>query len=197
MKPEPHAGVMLRLLQGAIEFDDRNTWNALILHEKMVRQDFARIGLELVFVQSDGYAFLRQPELETEDGEAIALPRLISRHRLSRDVTLLCLLLRERLDQFENSTPDSDRLLLSQEDLRDLQRPFATELGDERTLFNRFDKTIQVVVKLGFLRPISNTERFEVRQIIKARISAEQLLELKKSLLDAATPDSPGFEDAP
>jgi Domain of unknown function (DUF4194) len=84
--------------------------------------------------------------------------------------------------------------LLSQEDLRDLQRPFATELGDERTLFKRFDKTIQDVAKLGFLRSINNTERFEVRQIIKARISAEQLLELKKSLLDTATPDSQSLE---
>lgn len=195
MRPEPHASVMLRLLQGAIEFDDRNTWNALIQHEKMVRQDFARIGLELVFVQSEGYAFLRQPELETEDGEAIVLPRLISRHRLSRDTTLLCLLLRERLDQFENSTPDSDRLLLSQEDLRELQRPFATELGDERTLYKKFDKTIQDVVKLGFLRQVSNTERYEVRQIIKARITAEQLLELKNSLLESAAQDLPSIED--
>jgi Domain of unknown function (DUF4194) len=191
MQPELHASVMLRLLQGAVEFDDRGTWNDLIRYEKIVRQDFARIGLELVFAPSAGYAFLRQPELETEDGETIALPRLVSRHRLSRDVTLLCVLLRERLDQFENSTPDSDRLLVSQEDLRELQRPFAFDLGDERSLFKKFDKTIQDVVKLGFLRPINNAERFEVRQIIKARITAEQLLELKQTLLESAPQNSP------
>jgi hypothetical protein len=183
VSPEPYAGVMLRLLQGAIEFDDRKDWEALNLHEKIVRSEFAKLGLELVFSPNDGYAFLRQPELESETSEAPALPRLISRHKLSREVTILCILLRERLDQFENSTPDSDRLLLSGEDLRELQRPFYPERHDETKLFAKFDTHVQNVVSLGYLRHNKSSGRFEVRQIIKARIQAQDLAKLKNRLL--------------
>lgn len=190
MRPDEHAPIMLRLLQGAIEYDDRVTWLRLLHFEKVVRQDFARIGLELVLQEADGYAFLRQPELEDESGETIPMPRLVARHRLGRDITMLCVLLRERLEQFESSTPDSDKLLLTLEDLYNLQRPFSMDKFDERSLYKKFDQTVKEAVKLGFLRQLTGTDRYEVRYLIKARISAEQLLSLKNSLLESIrTPD--------
>jgi hypothetical protein len=182
MQPEPYAAIILGLLQGAIESDDRKQWDLLRLHERTVRTEFAKLGLELVFSESDGYAFLRQPELESEDGETHSLPRLISRHKLSREATILCLLLRERLDQFENSTPDSDRLLLSEDDLFEMQRPFYPENNDETKWKTKLNQIVQQVVSLGFLRLNKNNGRYEVRRIIKARIQADDLAELKERL---------------
>lgn len=195
MRPDEHAPLMLRLLQGAIEYDDRVTWLRLLHFEKVIRQDFARIGLELVLQEVDGYAFLRQPELEDESGEIIPMPRLVARHRLGREITMLCVLLRERLEQFESSTPDSDKLLLTLDDLYDLQRPFSVDKLDERSLYKKFDQTIKEAVKLGFLRPLTGTDRFEVRFIIKARISAEQLLGLKNQLLESIRTSDPSKSD--
>jgi hypothetical protein len=178
--PVIHASAMIRLLQGAIFSDDTSTWNLLLSHQSAVRHDFARIGLELYLNEADGFAFLRQPE--PEDSEQ-ALPRLTRRDRLSYQVTLLCVLLRERLEQFEASTPESDRLLVSHEELRDLLRPFLVERNDERVLHKKIDEAIHRVIELGFLKPSGGSSGLlEVRRIIKARIDSERLAEIKRNL---------------
>jgi len=108
MRPDqiaPYAPAVIRLLQGSLSSDDIGPWNILLSHATPIREYLAKIGLELVLSETDGYAFLRQPEWEGEDGQRIALPRLTRRDRLSYHVTLMCVLLRERLDQFEASTP--------------------------------------------------------------------------------------------
>lgn len=134
MRPDqiaPYAPAVIWLLQGALSSDDGGPWNLLLAHETPVREYLAKIGLELVLSEPDGYAFLRQPEWEGESGQRGALPRLTRRDRLSYHVTLLCALLRERLDQFEPSTPETDRLILTGDDLRDMLRPFLRERGAE------------------------------------------------------------------
>ena len=174
MRPDqiaPYAPAVIRLLQGPLSSDDSSPWNVLLTHETPVREYLAKIGLELVLNEPDGYAFLRQPEWEAEDGQKIALPRLTRRDRLSYHVTLLCALLRERLDQFEASTPETDRLIVTADDLRDMLRPFLRERGDERALLKKIDETANRVADLGFLRRIGTDSRFEVRPILKARIS--------------------------
>jgi len=60
----------------------------------------------------------RQPELD-DARNARALPRLTRRDRLSYPVTLLLVLLREALQQFDSGEPQSDRLVLAIEELRD------------------------------------------------------------------------------
>jgi hypothetical protein len=190
MTPVPHAAVMLRLLQGAIEFDDTSTWRQLLHYEKAIRHDFARLGLELVLHEADGYGFLRQVEIEDETGTTQSLPRLIARHKLNREVTLLCVLLRERLEQFESRADLSDKLILHTEEIHEMLRPFVAERSDERSLLKKFDTTIKEVQRYGFLKKLEDASRFEVRNLIKARIGAEQLLELKERLLNAVSSEA-------
>jgi hypothetical protein len=181
MRPEliaPYAPAVIRLLQGALAVDDTSAWNVLLVHETPVREYLAKIGLELVLNEADGYAFLRQPDLEDAEGQKIVLPRLTRRDRLSYHVTLLCALLRERLDQWEASTPETDRLIVTGDDLRDLLRPFLRERGDERALLKKIDETANRVVDLGFLRRVGSDDRYEVRPILKARIGSEALAEV-------------------
>ncbi len=187
MHPEqiaPYAPAVLRLLQGVLYYDDTTAWNLLLLHQAAVQEHFARIGLQLYLNEAEGYAFLRQPELEREDGPALNLPRLTRRDRLSYHLTLLCVLLRERLDQFDASTPDSDRLLLNTEELRDMLRPFLRERSNELVLVRKIDETVNRAADLGFLRrqTIAGEEQWEVRRIIKARIDADLLAEIKEQL---------------
>jgi hypothetical protein len=193
MRPDqiaPYAPAVLRLLQGPLANDDSGPWSLLLSHETPVREYLAKIGLELVLNEQDGYAFVRQPEWETEDGQRLALPRLIRRDRLSYHVTLLCALLRERLDQFEASTPETDRLIVTHDDLRELLRPFLRERGDERVLLKRIDETAHRVVELGFLRRLGVDQRYEVRPILKARIGSEVLADLLQLLEQHAPTDS-------
>jgi len=193
MRPDqiaPYAPAVIRLLQGPLSSDDSGPWNVLLTHETPVREYLAKIGLELVLNEPDGYAFLRQPEWEGEEGQKIALPRLTRRDRLSYHVTLLCALLRERLDQFEASTPETDRLIVTADDLRDMLRPFLRERGDERALLKKIDETANRVADLGFLRRIGTDSRFEVRPILKARISSDLLADVLLILEQHAATDS-------
>ena len=193
MRPDqiaPYAPAVLRLLQGSLSNDDSGPWNVLLTHETPVREYLGKIGLELVLNEPDGYAFLRQPEWEGEDGQRIALPRLTRRDRLSYHVTLMCALLRERLDQFEASTPETDHLIVTGDHLRDMLRPFLRERGDERALLKKIDETANRVVELGFLRRLGADNRYEVRPILKARISSDALAEILTTLEQHAPPDS-------
>jgi uncharacterized protein (DUF4415 family) len=194
MHPEqiaPYASVVIRLLQGVLYHDDIGTWNLLLTHQSAVQEHFARIGLQIYLNEADGFAFLRQPELERNDGQPLALPRLTRRDRLSYHLTLLCVLLRERLDQFDASTPDSDRLLLSAEDVREMMRPFLRERSNELTLIKKIDETVNRAAELGFVRRqnVANEEQWEVRRIIKARIDADILSEMKAKLEQYGTTD--------
>jgi uncharacterized protein (DUF4415 family) len=194
MHPEqiaPYASVVIRLLQGVLYHDDIGTWNLLLTHQSAVQEHFARIGLQIYLNEADGFAFLRQPELERNDGQPLALPRLTRRDRLSYHLTLLCVLLRERLDQFDASTPDSDRLLLSAEDVREMMRPFLRERSNELTLIKKIDETVNRAAELGFVRrqTVANEEQWEVRRIIKARIDADILSEMKAKLEQYGTTD--------
>jgi Domain of unknown function (DUF4194) len=181
----PYAPVVIKLLQGVVYHDDTTSWDLLLTHQTAIQDYFARIGVEVFVHEADGFAFLRQPELEDEEGERVSLPRLTRRDKLSYSVTLLCVLLRERLDQFDASASESDRLILTLEQLRDLARAFFPERNDERALFRKIDAAIERVVDLGFLRRLGasgDDERFEVRRILKARIDADKLAEIKRRL---------------
>lgn len=192
MRPDqiaPYAPAVIRLLQGPLSSDDSGPWNLLLTHEATVREYLAKIGLELVLNEPDGYAFLRQPEWEGEDGQRIALPRLTRRDRLSYHVTLMCALLRERLDQFEVGTPETDRLILTGDDLRDMLRPFLRERGDERALLKKIDETANRVAELGFLRRLGADHRYEVRPVLKARIGSDALADVLQMLEQHAPTD--------
>jgi hypothetical protein len=195
MQPEqiaPYAPAVLRLLQGVLYHDDTAAWNALLLHQAAVQEYVARIGLQLYLNEAEGFAFLRQPVIEPENGPPLNLPRLTRRDRLSYQLTLLCVLLREQLDQFDASTPDSDRLLLSIEDLRELLRPFLRERSNELALMKRIDETVNRAADLGFLRrqQIAGEEQWEVRRIVKARIDADVLADIKQKLADYGPTDA-------
>lgn len=180
----PYAPVILKLLQNVLYYDETTYWDLLLAHLTPIKEHFARIGLEVYVNETDGFAYLRQPELEDDEGQRIQLPRLTRRDKLSYPLTLLCVLLRERLDQFDTSTADSDRLIVTQEHLRELLRPFFQERNDERTLLRKLDALVERAVDLGFLKHLrsGNEERYEVRRILKARLDSDKIAEIKERL---------------
>lgn len=193
----PYAPAVIKLLRDVLYHDDTVPWDLLLTHLTPVRAYFGTIGLEVYVSEADGFAYVWQPELEDADGQRMALPRLTRRDRLSYQVTVLCVLLRERLDQFDASAPDSDRLILTLEDLRELARPFFADRNDERALFRKIDATVERVVDLGFLKRLGGTDedRYEVRRVLKAKLDSGRLAEIKERLrgyvpMDAERPDA-------
>ncbi len=186
----PYAPVILKLLQGVLYYSDERHWELLRSYEQPLQQYFAAIGLALQIDVVEGYAFLVQPD--PDDDSAPALPRLVRRSRLSYDATLLCVLLREALQQHDTREPDQPRLVLSKSQLQERLQLFYPEQSDETRLATRLGTIVGQVERAGFLRRLGGTmeeEQYEVLRIIKAKLSADQLAELRDRLRDHAGKD--------
>jgi hypothetical protein len=182
----PYAPVILKLLQNPLFSDETATWNMLLSHLTPVQEYFARTGLEVRVQEEDGYAYLHQPVLEDDEGQAVTLPRLTRRDRLTYHATLLCVLLREWIDLFESSHLEAGKCMITDTQIRELLLPFLPARTDERAVQGRIDSAIHRLSDLGFIRRMSDTSSptyFEVRRILKAKVDAEKLAEIKEKLV--------------
>lgn len=172
------------LLKGVIYREgDERLWAALLNLQARVRDYMAVIGLDLVLDEAEGYAFLRSKP-ESEETEADKLPRLIARRPLSFPVSLLLVLLRKKLAEFDASGGDT-RLVLSRDEIVDLIRIFLPDSSNEARLIDQIETHINKVVELGFLRKLKaagGPAGFEVRRILKAFVDAQWLAEFDARL---------------
>ncbi len=180
LAPLPYAPVVIKLLQGVIYSDDPH-WERLQSFLTPIREYFSKIGLQVQNYDTEGFAYLEQPDPDPEE-RTEPLPRLTARYPLSFKVTVFCVLLREELLKFDASDA-TGRLVLSIEKLRDLLQPFLPERNNEDKFRQEVKKLTEQMVELGFLKRLSSQdENYEVRPIIKAKIDAEMLESLKKKL---------------
>lgn len=178
--PLPYAPVILKLLQGAIYSDDPH-WERLQTYLTSVQEHFAKIGLNVQNYDMEGFAYLEQPESDPEDRTEV-LPRLTIRRQLSFKATVLCVLLREQLRQFDASDA-TGRLILDIEKLRDLLQPYLPEGNNEEKFRRDVEGLVKQATELGFLRRLTgDDENYEVRPILKAKIDADILTLLKQKL---------------
>ncbi|HSH05810.1 MAG TPA: DUF4194 domain-containing protein [Anaerolineae bacterium] len=176
----PYAPIILKLLQGVVYYDDKH-WEQLISYASPLTRHFATIGLQLHLDESEGYAYLTQPDT---DDDAPDLPRLVRRIPLTYDATLLCVLLRESLQQFEAHSPDQARHVLSRNQIKELIQLFLPEKSDMTKLDRRVDSAIRQVENISFLKKLNSSDEdaYEVRRIIKAKISADALASIRDQL---------------
>ena len=91
----PYALAVIRLLQGVVYNNDRTCWECLTRYQREIKHYFAGIGIDVYILENEGFAFLKQKD--GMDGLESPLPSLIERRQLSYPVTLLCVLLVEKL----------------------------------------------------------------------------------------------------
>jgi hypothetical protein len=147
-------------------------WATLERHRAAVSDHFSAIGVEVVVDETEGYAYLRTRD--EEDGEE-TLPRLVRRRSLTYNVSLMLVLLRKRMVEFE-STGGEGKLVLSRDQLVELLRVFQGDSTNEARVIEQTDRTIDQVARLGFLRELrSQPGSWEVRRILKAYVDAQTL----------------------
>ncbi len=180
--------LVISLLKGVLyQENDTSLWQALIQLQARVRDHIAVLGLELVFDEAEGYAFLRaRPEVEEESAK---LPRLVARRPLSFPVSLLLALLRKKLAEFDASG-DATRLILSRDEIVELVRVFLPDSSNEAKLIDQIETHLNKIIELGFLRRLkanaavngTNGANFEVRRILKAFVDAQWLADFDARL---------------
>ncbi len=165
--------VAVTLFQGVLYRENAEPqWQALLDLQARVRDYCSVIGLELILDEAEGYAYLRQRASTPETPD---LPRLVQRRQLSFPVSLILVLLRKKLAEFDALSADT-RLVVSREDIVDQMRLFLPDTANEARLLDRMDTHLGKVVDLGFLRRLRGQEgQFEVRRVLKAFVDAQWL----------------------
>ena len=177
----PRSFVLAQLLIAPIYREDEQLWEILRAEREHVSHYFRQIGQELVIDESEGYAFLRQVEI---DG-AERVPRIGRRQSLGYAATLLLVCLREELARFDAAPSDSTRLVLTREQLRELVLQFLRETNNQIRDLRTVDGAINRLEELGFLRAFgtADSQTFELMRILKARFGPSELEQVKDRLL--------------
>lgn len=158
---------------------DSEYWEVIISQRNKIEDYVRRIGLTLIVDEMDGYGYLKQRSYG--EGEE-PIPRLIPRHALSYPVSLLLVLLRKQLLEFDSSTGDQ-RLILTKQQIAERLSLFLRDTTNEAKLLGEIDKHIDRVEKMGFLRRLRGSEdRFEVQRILRSFVNAQWLQNLNEHL---------------
>jgi len=184
--PEFHEASIpsVKLLQGAVYADDRRTWDLVLTHRTRLEGYFHRVGLALVIDEAEGFAYRRQLEEEELPDDYERMPKLIRKSRLGYDVTLFCVLLRDELRRFEEQNVDAERCIPDPTELFHRFRELLPDEEDDVRKRKKFEHLLVRAQELGFLRKLpTSPAAYEIRPIIKARITAERLEEMKDRLL--------------
>ena len=167
------ASAIIRLMQGVVYREsDEGTWLTLERLGAGVRDHFATIGVDVIVDDAEGYAYLRsRPEEDCDE----ALPRLVRRRALTYNVSLLLVLLRKRLVDFETAGGDG-RLVLTTDQIVEMLRLFQAESTNDARVADQAETTINKARELGFLRQLrGQSDQWEVRRILKAYVDAHTL----------------------
>jgi hypothetical protein len=186
----PYAKTVVQLLKGPLYSDETEHWNNLLKYQVEITQHFIGLGLETLVQKEDGYAFIRQAELD-DKGSTIGL---VSRRPLTYEVSLLCILLRKLLDDFEISNTENKRFYLKRKQLRAELETFFKEKSNKVKLLKDLDSYINQVLDLGYIKITDSDEQFrdedtfEVRTIIKARFNNDVCLDFLNQLKEDVKP---------
>ncbi|MBD3807311.1 MAG: DUF4194 domain-containing protein [Epsilonproteobacteria bacterium] len=155
-------------------------WYELIENSRGTISDyFEIIGLEVVIDENEGYAYLKNIDFEEEEQE---LPKLIQSKELSYKVSLLCVLLRKRIIDFEMQS-ESMRATIKKEDIVQSLIMFLPQKFNETKLYKEIDTTINKVQELGFLKQLKSSEEvYEIKSSIKAFVDAQWLSDFDAKL---------------
>jgi hypothetical protein len=171
----------VRLLQGVVYIDDGDVWSLICSNKSRLEEYFARIGLALIVDEAEGFAFLRQFDEDEMEVGYDTLPKLFRKSRLSYDATLLCVLLRDEIRQFEDEELDNQRCVAKTSDLFEIWKAFFSVNSDDVKLMRALRAALCDLEELKFIRRFADDpEEWEIRRIVKARMpvsKAESLLQ--------------------
>jgi hypothetical protein len=189
--------VLIALLKGVLIREGTPLlWQSLLKLSSRVRDYVTVLGLDLFIDETEGFAYLKQKEPVPGVSADSALPSLIPKRQLGYQVSLLLVLIRSKLAEFDAKSGDS-RLILSADDMVDQMRVFLPETKNDVRLKERVLVQVNRIVEMGFLRKLKGqskeAERYEVNRILKAFVDAQWLDDFDQRLSEyASLSGSPG-----
>lgn len=180
----PYASVVVKLLKGPVEYVEKGAWEKLLQYKVELTGFLQQLGLLLVLDEQDGYAFVKHAL--TEDEEAYV--SWTQRRSFSYEESIMLVLLREMMAEFEISESASRELIKKRREIKEYAELFFKEGASRIKFLKEIDRLIDKVEESGFLHRIENHEvideqKFRIRKIIKSKVDSEALESFQQQLM--------------
>ncbi len=184
--------LLITLLKGVLYRDEQEkNWQCLMDLQNEVKQYMAMLGLELIVFEDEGFAWLKLLDSNEENPEISDLPKLITRRPLSYVLSLLLVVLRKKLLEFDVQSSET-RLILTREEIIELMQPFIIKGDNEAKWHDQIAGQIKKAVEMGFLKRFKKSQQlqevlpdtYEVRRIIGAFIDSQWLHEFEEKMAE-------------
>lgn len=183
----PYTPLLVKLLKGPLEYMDKALWEQLLHYQMELTKFLQQIGLILILEKEDGYAYLEQ--MKGDEGDPLV--NWMRRSPLTYDESVLLVLLREMMADFEVGDVTARELIRKRREIKEYAEHFFKENASRIRFIKELDRLIDRVEDLGFLEKTEEAElldeqKFRVKKWIKARIDDEVLNNFKNSLSEYA-----------
>ncbi|PZF72112.1 DUF4194 domain-containing protein [Taibaiella soli] len=183
----PYTSVFIKLLKGPVEYLERAAWEKLLLYKKELILFLQQLGLQLIIDEEDGYAYLRHI-VDEEDEAGVTW---MQRRAFSYDESVLLILLREMMAEFEIGEVTSRELVKKRREIREYAELFFKENMSRVKFMKELDRLIDKAEENGFLDKIEDHEmmdeqKYRIKKLIKAKIDSEVLEQFKDKLTEHA-----------
>ena len=98
---KPYSKAIVKLLKWIVEHND-SVWNDILCYQADIQEYISVIGLDLIVKKDEGFAFVKQAILDDEK-----TINLVSRRPLRFEVSVVLIVLRQMLEEFEKNPADS------------------------------------------------------------------------------------------
>lgn len=179
---KPYSKAIVKLLKGTVDKKDP-IWIDILNYQADIQSYISKIGLELILKEEDGFAFLKQFEID-DDNNTIGL---VSRRQIGFETSILLVILRQAVEEFESNPIDFQvtEKFISQSELEEQIRFFLPEKYNEIQFLKGIDGYIKKVVELGYLKEINSNgtdKKYKIHKIIKEKVTLDILNDFKEKL---------------
>ena len=169
---------LISMLKGILYSHQKEAWENLLRYESEVKNYFSAIGLEVYIDKSEGYAYLRQVDLDEE----IEIPRIAEKRQLNFFTSLLCIALRKYLLE-RDAEAGTLRATISGQEIVNLMKSFLPTASDEAKQQDKIITTMNKVIEIGFLKKLDGSNNdYEIHRIIKGFVNADVIDDTLKRL---------------
>ena len=184
---QPYSRAVVRLLKGTVERNN-SVWDDIITYQTEIQNYISVIGLELIVKKDDGFAFVKQVELD--EGNTL---NLVSRRQIGFEISIVLVVLLQILEEFDSNpieTQSFDKFITNTE-IKDEVELFLPEKFNRVKFIKELDNYVKKAMEFGFLLETkrSDTEvRYKIHRIIKEKITLDDLQEFKTKLEEYVIP---------
>lgn len=172
----PFVPVFVKLLKGPVEYVDKSLWEKLLQHKAELSAFLLPLGLSLVLDEQDGYAYVKHITNDEEENAVSWIPR----RALSYEESIMLVLLREMMAEFEVGAATTRELIRKRREIKEYAELFFKENASRVKFLKEMDRLIDRTAENGFLdcieqHEVADEQKFRIKKIIKARVGSEEL----------------------